>query len=87
MKIVLEMVGCKCIRSDIMQNLIEEIVVNETGSFADKKVVVLSYDEKRGTVRGDECTAAVQSRWNARKMWRKLREENQTINLRSPKRI
>jgi len=82
MRIILEMAGCTNIRQDLVQNLIEDVVVKETGSFVDKKVVVLMYGEKRRTVRGHEYLNAVQSRWDARKQRRKLREE--TLKFHSP---
>lgn len=77
MRIVLEMAGGKNIPEDRIQNLIEDIVVQETGAFADKKVVVLMYGEKRRTVRGCEYLNAVQLRWAARKQRRKLQQEIQ----------
>lgn len=82
MRIVLEMTGHTNIQEDLVQDLIEDIVLKETGSFVDKKVVVLMYGEKRRTVRGCEYLNSVQSRWDARKQRRKLREE--TLKFHSP---
>lgn len=81
MRVVLEMTGCTNIKEDLIKDLIEDIVLKETGSFIDKKVVVLMYGEKRRTVRGCEYLNVVQSRWDARKQRRKLREE--TLEFKS----
>lgn len=80
MRIVLEMAGGKNIREDLIQNMIEDVVVQETGAFADKKVVVLMYGEKRRTVRGREYLNTVQLRWAARKQRRKLQQETQNFS-------
>ena len=76
MTIVFEMMGGN-VPEDRIQNLIKNLVVQETGAFADKKVVVRMYGKKRRTVRGCEYLNSVQLRWAARKQRRKLQQEIQ----------
>lgn len=83
MRIVLEMAGGENVREDLIQDLIEDLVIKETGAFVDKKVVVLMCGEKRRTVRGCEYLNAVKLRWDARKQRRKLKQEIQDFSGKS----
>lgn len=75
MSVTLELVGANSIRPEIVDDLVKDILIVETGSFVDQKVFVRMYGGKRRSVRSPDYAAAIQHKWDARKQKRVLTQE------------